>query len=63
MVGMAKVENFGLEDAFKKAQQGAGFDPAKLAENERKQLMMASNEYLRVIAGNTVKRPVAGAVN
>lgn len=51
-----KVENFGIEDAFKKAQAGASFDPMKLAENERKKLLMEQLQVQKDIANNTKKK-------
>jgi hypothetical protein len=54
-----RVEQFGLEEAFKKAQQGASFDPAKLAENERKKLLQDQLATQKAIEENTRKRPAA----
>lgn len=59
MAGMGKVEMFGVEEAFRKAQTGATFDPAKMAELERKKLQMESRDFLREIATNTAKQPGA----
>jgi phage-related protein len=57
-----KVENFGIEEAFKKAQQGASFDPAKIAENERRRFQQDALGHLGNIDRNTNRRPAAEAV-
>ncbi|AWM39778.1 hypothetical protein GobsT_18600 [Gemmata obscuriglobus] len=57
-----RVQNFGLEEAFKKAQQGASFDPTKIAENERKKIAIESRDYLKSISEKvTPESAAAGA--
>jgi hypothetical protein len=52
----------GVEEAFKRAQTAAGYDPAKMAELERKKLQQEGNTSLREIADNTAKTPTAAKV-
>lgn len=54
-----RVEQFGLEDAFKRAQQGASFDPAKLAQNELKKLQQEQLAAQKQIEENTRKQNAA----
>lgn len=62
MAGMGKVEIMGVEEAFKRAQTAAGYDPSKMADLERKKLQQQSNATLREIADNTAREPAAAKV-
>jgi hypothetical protein len=48
-----KIENYGLEDAFKKAQQSVTNDPKLMAEMERKKIAADSLDTLRSIDKKT----------
>ncbi len=62
MVKFRKAEMFSLEEGFKRAQQGAMFDPAKLAERERDRLTAESAASLKSIDEKvTPADPAAGA--
>ncbi len=62
MMPYRRMEMFGLEEGFKRAQAGAMFDPAKLAAKERDRLAAESASSLKSIDGKIrPERPAAEA--
>lgn len=54
-----KVEYMGVEEAFKRANQGAVITPEKLAEQERMRLMRDQLSATQEVARNTTPEPAA----
>lgn len=54
-----KVEMFGVEDAFRRAQKAAEYDPSKLSAMEQRKYADRYEALLDAISGNTTKKPLA----